>query len=92
MAPDPKAPWTAERFEAAFAPYLAAHDHVRFDPPARQAHLTSFSDVEPRVWHVQQALLDPDEVDTWCVEAEVDLRTGEPEPGEPILRLLGIHD
>ena len=92
VAPDPKAPWTAERFEAAFAPYLAAHDHVRFDPPARQAHLTSFSDVEPRVWHVQQALLDPDEVDTWCVEAEVDLRTGEPEPGEPILRLLGIHD
>ncbi len=89
---DPESPWNAGRFKEALAPYFAAHERVRFDPAARQAHLTSFNDVETGVWHVQQTLLDPAEVDTWCVEAAIDLRAGEPAPEEPVLRILGIHD
>ena len=74
------------------APYHSVHDRIRFDPPARQAHLTAFHDVEPRVWLVQQTLLDPGEIDTWCVEVQVDLRSGEPAPEELLLRMRAVHD
>jgi hypothetical protein len=89
---DLDSPWRAADFENALRPYFAAYPRLRFDPAARQAHLTAFSDVEAGVWHVQQTLLDPDEIDTWCIEVEIDLRVGEPAPEEPLLRVLAIHD
>ena len=84
--------WEPSAIEAALVPYFAAHERLRFDPAARQAHLTAFTDVATDVWHVQQALLDPDETDTWAIDVEVDLRGAEPPPEEPLIRLLAVHD
>ena len=92
VRPDAQDPWTVERFEEALAPYFAAHERLRFDPAARQAHLTSITEVEPGVWRAQQAILDPEEDDTWALHVSVDLRTDEPPADTPMLRLDAIRD
>ncbi len=89
---DDETPWTAQRFEAEMAPFFAEHKTLRFDPAARQAHLTRIEDVEPKVWRAQQALLDPTESDTWALHVRVDLRAGEPPKDAPLLRLEAIRD
>jgi hypothetical protein len=84
-------PWDAARFAAALAPFLAAHERIRFDPAARRADRTVLRSIAPLRWTVQQVLPDPSGVDTWCLEGEIDLR-GEPDPAAPLVHLLAIHE
>jgi superfamily II RNA helicase len=88
---DPDDPWDAPRFAAALAPFLAEHGRILFDPRARRAHHTVLHVVRPRLWRVQQVLLDPAGDDAWCLEGEIDLR-GELDPEAPLVRPLSVHD
>jgi hypothetical protein len=88
---DPEEPWDAARFTAELAPFLAAHERIRFDPAARRADQTVLRSVAPLRWAVQQVLPDPSGDDAWCLAGEIDLR-GEPDPAAPLVRLLAIHE
>ncbi|MCH9650152.1 MAG: DUF3516 domain-containing protein [Deltaproteobacteria bacterium] len=84
-------PWPAERFEAALTPFLEEYDQIVFTPDARQARLTTITRTSERVWKVAQVLLDPEEDNLWCIEAEVDL--SDPEHLEGLLlrpRRIGL--
>ena len=67
--------WTPERVNATLDAYLAEHQAVRFDPEARNARHTHV-DATPgvrRLWRVQQMLVDPEMVNDWVAEFDVDL-------------------
>lgn len=78
-------PWTAERLEAELAPYFEQHDRIVFEPRARTGDKTAIHERGPRLWDVQQTLVDPTDENTWSLQLEVDLRDGVPEG--PLLRL-----
>ena len=86
---DPEDPWDADRFEAALAPFLAEYGALRFDPGARQNHLTVFRRRAPRLFDVHQVLVDDREDNLWNVEGEIDLE-GEVDPGVPLVRIRAI--
>ena len=88
---DPHDPWDAARFAAELAPFLAAHERVRFDPAARRADQTVLHSVAPLLWSVQQVLPDPSGDDSWCLEGAIDLR-GEPDTEGPLVQIRGIHE
>ncbi|MGD8863853.1 MAG: DUF3516 domain-containing protein [Myxococcales bacterium] len=88
--PDPDDPWDADRFEQALAPFFEQHERLRFDHEARNARYTLIDDAGPKRHRVRQVLLDPEEDNTWYVEARVDLREGEPEG--PLLRVVEIGE
>ena len=66
--------WTAERFEAELAPFLAEHERILWTPDARRADLSVLKPAGPRRYEVAQALLDPDGDDDWCLEGEIRLQ------------------
>ena len=68
------ATWTPERVNATLAEYLAEHQAMRFDPEARNARHTHV-DATPGVrgWRVQQMLIDPEMLNDWVAEFDVDL-------------------
>jgi len=92
VAQDPEDPWDAPRFAEALAPFFAEHEKLRFDPSARQAHLTRMESRGPRHWSVQQGLLEPAGLGEWVIEGEVSLPEDEPDPDQPLVRILSIHD
>ena len=88
---DPEDPWDAARLAAALAPFLAAHERIRFDPAARRADQTVLRSVAPLLWRVQHVLPDPAGEDSAYLEGEVDLR-GEAAPGDaPLVRLIALQ-
>jgi hypothetical protein len=88
---DPDDAWDAARFEAALAPFLEAHERIRFDPTARRADQTVLESLAPLRWRVQHVLPDPSGEDSWCLAGEIDLR-GASEPDAPLVRLLAVHE
>lgn len=82
--------WTAERLRAAREDYEAEHGRLRLDPEARNLRHTH---VEPAdsglTWLVQQMLVDPEMINDWVAEFEVDLAASR-EADEPIVRLLRL--
>ena len=83
-------PWTAERLEAALAAHRAEHSGLRLDPEARNLRHTSVQPSDDRTtWKVQQMLVDPEGLDDWVLELDVDLAASR-EVGEPVLRLLRL--
>jgi len=89
LAPDADDVWDAPRFEAALAPFFAEHARILLTPEARRAHWTRLVPRGPRRWDVTQVLLDPEEENLWCFEAELVLPPG-PAPEGPMLRLRRI--
>jgi superfamily II RNA helicase len=87
--PTPDDPWTPERFQRALAPFFAEYESLVFTPRARTAEWTRFEPEGARRWRATQTLLDPDDDNMWCVEAEVDLN-GERDPVGPLLRMTRI--
>ncbi len=81
--------WDAVRLAHALHPFLSEYGELRFDPAAQRAHHTSLKLVAPRVFRVQQTLLDPRGEEHWYLEGEIDLREA-PEPAGPLVRLLSI--
>ncbi len=86
---DPDEPWTAERLEAALAPYFDEYETIVFDPQARQKHHTLIREREPQKWDVYQVLVDPRGENLWNIEVEVDLVGGRSDT-QPVIRLRRI--
>jgi superfamily II RNA helicase len=82
--------WSADEFETALAAFPGP---LRFNHAARLAQLTHVQEREPRIWVVQQTLVNDDGPTDWMVEAEVDLprpTVGSPVPDGPLLRVTRI--
>jgi superfamily II RNA helicase len=71
-------PWTPERLDALFKPYVTAHGKPRLDHEARGTAFTRIEEDGPRQWRVRQVLLDDEGPTPFFLEARVDLqeRTG----------------
>ncbi|MDB6064563.1 MAG: box helicase [Pedosphaera sp.] len=83
-------PWTGERLQAAFEAYHAEHQYICLDPNARNLrHTYVVPSEDKRRWRVQQMLVDPEEMNDWVAEFEVDLAESRT-AGEPAIRLRRI--
>jgi superfamily II RNA helicase len=83
-------PWTAVRLREALEAFHAGHERIRLDPEARNARHTYVKITEDKQhWRVQQMLIDPEEMNDWVAEFEVDLAQSRL-ANEPVLRLQKI--
>jgi hypothetical protein len=83
-------PWSVERLRAAREAYRVEHAGLRLDPEARNLRHTYVQPSEDRTrWRVQQMLVDPDGLNDWVAELDVDLAASR-EVGEPVLQLLRL--
>jgi superfamily II RNA helicase len=83
-------PWTAASLSAALEAYYAEHERLCLDPNARNLRHTYVTPAEDKKsWRVQQMLIDPDELNDWMAEFEVDLEQSRAAK-EPHLRLRKI--
>jgi superfamily II RNA helicase len=80
-------PWTVDRLRAAHEAYHAEHQYISLDPDARNVRHTYVVPAEDkRSWRVQQMLVDPDTMNDWVAEFEIDLAQSRV-AGEPVLHL-----
>jgi superfamily II RNA helicase len=83
-------PWTPDRLKAAREAHRAEHGGLRLDPEARNLRHTHVEPSEDRArWRVQQMLVDPEGLNDWVLELDVDLAASR-ETGEPVLKLLRL--
>ena len=87
---DPDDPWTPERFAAALAPFLEAHDRLCFDHHARMTDKTLVREDGRHVFAVQQILVDPAGDLDWGLDGVIDLRADQA-PDGPLFTLRQIH-
>ena len=77
--------WTAERLRAALDEYLEEHERIRLDPTARNVrHTYVILSEDRRIWRVQQMVVDPEEINDWSIDFEVDLIRSR-QSAEPVL-------
>jgi hypothetical protein len=91
LHPSVRGAWSAQSVEDALAPFFAEYERIIHDQRARQAHLCVIQPEAPRLWSVQQALLDDQDDNLWHLACEVDLRN-ESNPTEPLLQLRRISE
>jgi superfamily II RNA helicase len=83
-------PWTAARLREALEAFHAGHERIRLDPEARNARHTYVKITEDKQhWRVRQMLIDPEEMNDWVAEFEVDLAQSRL-ANEAVLRLRKI--
>lgn len=83
-------PWTAERLREAVDSYHAEHEYFCLDPNARNTrHTYVIPSENERSWRVQQMLIDPEELNDWVAEFEIDL-TQSRLSGMPFVRLIKL--
>ena len=78
--------WTAERLEAAMAPFFAAHTELLTTPDARRPDRTRIDDLDAGRLRAQQAMIDPEGDEDWSLDCVVDVAPG----GPPRLALTRI--
>jgi hypothetical protein len=82
-----EAMWTAARMKSIRSEYLAAHGRLCLDPEARNARHTYVTPSDDgRSWRVQQMLVDPDGLNDWVAEFDVDLAASR-QANEPVMVL-----
>jgi len=70
--------------------YIAEHQSLRFDPEARNLrHTYVVATPDQTVWRVQQVLVDPEMVNDWVAEFEVDLAASRAKQ-QPVLWMTRI--
>ena len=78
--------WTADRLRHALDVYRDTHGRLRLDPEARNRRHTYVVPSEDKTrWRVQQMLVDPEEINDWSAEFDVDLAQSRVE-GTPAIR------
>ena len=83
-------PWSPERLKAAREAYRVEHAGPRLDPEARNLRHTHVQPSDNRAsWRVQQMLVDPEGLNDWVLELDVDLAASR-ELGEPVLKLVRL--
>lgn len=86
-AEDTAEPWTASRLREVIEAYHVGHQRICLDPEARNLRHTYVTPSEDkRSWRVQQMLVDPDQMNDWVAEFEIDLARSR-EAAEPVMRL-----
>jgi len=66
--------WTDGKLRERLDAYYAEHKYICLDPNARNARHTYVIPAEDKKsWRVQQVLIDPDELNDWLIEFEIDL-------------------
>ena len=84
-------PWTPERLTAALNAYRVEHQMLRLDPEARNLRHTHVSPADDgQTWVVEQMLVDPEMINDWVAEFDVDLAASR-EAQEPVLRLRRLN-
>jgi hypothetical protein len=84
-------PWTKERLRAGREAYLVEHKALRLDPEARNLRHTHIQPADDgTTWRVQQMLVDPEGLNDWVAELEVDLEASR-EAGKPVLELQRLE-
>ncbi len=84
---DADSPWAAARLRQALDAYRTDHRFIRLDPAARNRQHTHVLPADDKTsWRVQQMIVDPDEINDWVAEFDVDLVRSR-ETGEPVLSL-----
>jgi superfamily II RNA helicase len=82
--------WTAARLRAAREAHRAEHGGLRLDPEARNLRHTHVEPSDDRArWRVLQMLVDPEGLNDWVLELDVDLAASR-ELGGPVLKLLRL--
>ena len=69
--------------------YRVEHHRLRLDPEARNLRHTHVEPADDRSWRVQQMLVDPEGLNDWVAEFEVDLAQSRT-ANAPVLRLTRI--
>jgi hypothetical protein len=89
---DESATWTPERLASEIAPYFAEHEKIMVTPQARSPRNTTQSQVAPRIWEVQQTIVDPAGDEDFAIHVRIDL-TEPLSPGQenaPLIELVRI--
>jgi superfamily II RNA helicase len=83
-------PWTVERLRAAREAYAVEHAGLRLDPEARNLRHTYVRPSEDKAsWRVQQMLIDPEGLNDWVLELDVDLASSRAADA-PVIQLLRL--
>jgi superfamily II RNA helicase len=83
-------PWTPERLRSTLADYSVDHGRIRLDPEARNLrHSHVDRSGGNRTWRVQQVLVDPEMLNDWMADFEVDLAASR-EANQPVLWLHAL--
>jgi hypothetical protein len=82
-------PWNPARLRETLNDYLAGHERVRFDPEARNLRHTYVRRDGGRTWRVQQVLVDPEMINDWIAEFEVDVDASR-DAHAPVMRLARL--
>ncbi len=83
-------PWTVERLRALRDAHAVEHKGLRLDPEARNLrHTTVGPSPDGTAWRVQQMLIDPEGLNDWVLELDVDLASSRAAEA-PVLQLLRL--
>ncbi|HXU81701.1 MAG TPA: DUF3516 domain-containing protein, partial [Polyangia bacterium] len=82
--------WTTDRFVAELAPYFAEHPAIVTTPLARNPRNTVIKPSGPRLWDVEQRLVDPQGDEDWAIYARVDLTTPPATEEAPLIELVRV--
>jgi hypothetical protein len=83
-------PWTADRLSAELAPYFAEHGTIVTTPLARNPRNTVIKEAGPRLWDVEQRLVDPQGDEDWAIICRVDLTVPPTAEEAPLIELVRI--
>jgi superfamily II RNA helicase len=82
-------PWTTQRINSLLDDYFSSHDRLRLDPEARATKHTRLTEITPRLWRYEQILVDPEELNDWSIDLQIDLDRSDAE-SKPILHLTNL--
>jgi superfamily II RNA helicase len=84
-------PWTADRLRVARETHAAEHRGIRLDPEARNIRHTYVQPTDDGTsLRVQQMLVDPEGLNDWVAEVNVDLSRSR-KAGAPVVQLLRLE-
>jgi hypothetical protein len=82
--------WTVERLRALREEHLLEHKALRLDPEARNLRHTSVRPSDDgSAWRVQQMLIDPEGLNDWVLELDVDLASSRAAEA-PVIQLVRL--
>jgi superfamily II RNA helicase len=81
--------WGADELQAGLEPFFEEYETLIMDARARHADKTLLEKRGPRIWDVQQVLVDPQGDNLWMIHGQIDLSDGI-RPEVPLVRLVRV--
>jgi superfamily II RNA helicase len=82
--------WTGDRLSTELAPYFAEHGSIVTTPLARNPRNTVIKQAGPRLWDVEQRIIDPQGDEDWAIIGRVDLNAERPAQEAPLVELVRV--